>query len=150
MKSNDAPEKNGPTRLADLLSGKNVVAADMKRIRQLEEENRELQDLVAGLRQELAELQSGRSQALVDVQDLFARGLEALKTGALMGALELFSAVVVLDEEHVKGRINLAVVLAELELTVQALDLLEQVLQMEPDPSSPDNIIARQNIESLQ
>ncbi len=146
----DTPEKNGPTRLADLLSGKNIVGADMKRIRRLEEQNRELQDLVAGLRQELAELQGRRPDASAEIGDFFAGGLEALKNGELVRALELFAAVVVLDGEHVKGRINLAVVLAELGLTAQALELLERVLRMEPDPSSPNHVIARQNIESIR
>lgn len=146
--------------LAGLLNRKGLAQTDGGRLQELEAQNRNLQQQIDDLQRQLAatapalasETDSktdsktdSNSDSTIDLEALFERGLTALKDDQPEEALEWLAAVAALDPHHIKARINLAVVFADLGFSGKARRLLEQVLNL-----APDHALARHNLKLLQ
>ncbi|MBF0242803.1 MAG: tetratricopeptide repeat protein [Desulfamplus sp.] len=87
----------------------------------------------------ILELRRGESQTL------FEQGLYELKSSRFADALGSLAAASALDPNNAKAKINLAVVFAELGLRQKAIDILEEILHL-----NPDDELVKQNLDVLK
>ncbi len=122
------------TTLEDLLNQKNILVSPCSPI---SEENSYLSGKIAILEEKLSRLEE------ISLY-LFKRGVNELKQERYCCASAFFETLLTFEPNNIKAKLNLAVALSQIGDNKKALDILEQVLEKEPD-----NEIARQNIDIL-
>ena len=147
------PEPNRmKTSLADLLARKHIPVLpapnDDAYLRQLEQENRTLEDQLARLRANFEALRQQADSRIAgpacDTEELFRSAVAELQSGNPIDALGLLQAILILCPGHIRAMLNLAVVYAELDLESRAVETLHAVLLRDPG-----NITARRNLNIL-
>ncbi len=111
------------TSLKDLLLMKQALPPSAERS---DSETAALKGRIAALEKENLALRERPSQ-------WFAMAVSALREERFIDALGLLQAVLLCDPNHIRARINMAVVLAELGRPDRAAETLRQVLEQEPD-----------------
>ncbi len=122
------------TTLQDLLNQKNVLTQLSS---PTQTEISHLNGKIAILEEKLSKIEEIRLC-------IFRRGVNELKQERYCCAAVLFETLLTFEPDHIKAKLNLAVALSHMGDDKKALNILEQVLEKEPD-----NEIARENIDIL-
>lgn len=122
------------TTLQDLLNQKNVLTQLSS---PTQTEISHLSGKIAILEEKLSKIEEIRLC-------IFRRGVNELKQERYCCAAVLFETLLAVEPDHIKAKLNLAVALSHMGDDKKALNILEQVLEKEPD-----NEIARENIDIL-
>lgn len=155
----DGPSENRAvgTRLKDLLLQKQAPAAFRPessgpqpenadalalRVQALETENRAL---AAELERQTEKADAMEARQARQAADAFSQAVAALKLDRFLDALGWLRAVLILDPDHPRARINLAVAWAALDHEDRAVAELERVLVQDPE-----NETARKNLAILK
>ncbi|MBF0413728.1 MAG: tetratricopeptide repeat protein [Desulfamplus sp.] len=79
------------------------------------------------------------------VDDIFKKGVKLLKSEKYCCAAAFFETILSLEPEHIKAQLNLGVALYQIGEYKKALNILEKVVEQEPD-----NEIANCNIRTIK
>ena len=120
----------------------------LARIKSLEQEVSELKETEKQQARKIEDLQKNASENTTmpdfSVQELMASAVKALKEEDPIKAIGLIQAILLLEPDHIKAKINLGVVYAQLGEESRAIDIFRQVIDQDPD-----NTTANKNLDIL-